>query len=654
MTQMNALLQTGSWVLVLALCYLFFFARRRGGFMRFVKYVMLPVTLGGAWVVYFIGYHAGAGEGTSVQSVLTHALQAMYSAGGILLLGNDIVAVPTVMRENATWFLWFNVISASALFVFAAIALDVFGRRLVTRTRIALDRATERHIFFGVNDASIALAGDLLARDARRQVICVVDQDEKEDAGLQHRMEEAGGLILRREPILERMAQERDQRFLRRHGRRPEPAYMKKLRLLKRVLQCPSHLYLLGTAEEWNMRMAEAVLKEIEGLPIPHHLSLYVRTQGWELHEVFREHLRKPHPNVHIRLIDEAVIAARQLAVAYHPVAWIAKDTARAIALQDFTIMMIGFGQTGNAVLRKLVECGQFVHSRFSAVVIDRALHDKRGRFENRFPGIVANYPITFIQTTAGSARYFREITQRAQELDYIVVSLGDDALNLTTAVDLQQTLVRLAGKRVNILVHVSHSDRYCVVSDPSQPVQLNVFGRTDDIFTERIVVRSAQEAAALAIHNYYNARKAEPERMAWDDLTTLEKATNVSAAEHLLVKLALGGLGPDDLRGIGSMEEFERLLGSDRMRNLAEGEHLRWNAALLAHGWTTWRMEDIPDSAGHKDDARKRHACLVEWDELPAVGRRYGEDFQNYDYDAVRNVFTLYREGLLPPPANP
>ena len=54
-------------------------------------------------------------------------------------------------------------------------------------------------------------------------------------------------------------------------------------------------------------------------------------------------------------------------------------------------------------------------------------MHTKKGRFENRFPGIIMNYSVNFIGCEVGSTDYFNLITQKMNQQDYIIISLGDD-----------------------------------------------------------------------------------------------------------------------------------------------------------------------------------------------------------------------------------
>jgi hypothetical protein len=161
-------------------------------------------------------------------------------------------------------------------------------------------------------------------------------------------------------------------------------------------------------------------------------------------------------------------------------------------------------------------------------------------------------------------------------------------------------------------------------------------------------VVRGRTEALAIKIHDYYNSRRPESLRRSWDNLTRIEQVTNISAADHIYIKLAICGLNDENVKQFETTGQFENFLGNERMDNLAKGEHLHWNAVLFANGWNKWNLNDIhPASTVHKDNKRKLHACLVGWEELPSIEDRFGKNYRQYDYDIIRNIFKLIKEEI-------
>ena len=61
------------------------------------------------------------------------------------------------------------------------------------------------------------------------------------------------------------------------------------------------------------------------------------------------------------------------------------------------------------------------------------------------------------------------------------------------------------------------------------------------------------------------------------------------------------------------------------------------------------WHLSDIPDFVSvNKDEKHKKHACLVDWEELKKVEERFGEPYRKYDRDSVRNIWELAKANLL------
>ncbi|MGV8134427.1 MAG: NAD-binding protein [Mangrovibacterium sp.] len=646
----------GIYLILLICCYLLFFRRRHNGFMKFVKYVLLPVTVAGGWIVYFIGYNYCEPE-----EFLTNGLLAIFSTARLFILGNDLVEIHHCVEGNSVFMLWFSVIGASAVFISVSILLSLFGKKLITRFKIWIDRSEESDIFFGINEASLSLAEDILNSNSSRLVIFIQNIDDQEQGGLYHQAEEAGALLVSRKSFLESLSLEQEESIIHSPAEgnsTPLSEYLRsenlrKLRLIKKVLGRTTHLFFLSGREEWNMNMARSVLNEVRTLSLTKDVFFHIRTTSGELEEIFYEGLPELSSHLKIRLVNPSDIAARQLVSAYHPVDWIGKATERAVATTDFHVLIVGFGDTGSKVLRKLTEYGQFVGSAFRATVVDKDPAAKTGRFETRFPGMLSNYAIEFIEADAGKADFFSLIRNSVNVLDYIVVTLGNDDLNIRTAVSIRHLLLASAAKPVRLLVQVRDNHSYKRLFELPVPAAIEIFGREKDMFTERIIVRGSLEATARKIHHYYQSKKKESRStLSWDEVSETERLSNISAAEHIHAKLALAGLTAREVGGFKTREDFAEHLGRERLENLAKGEHLRWNALYFTNGWTTWSLKDIPDdSVSNKDQTRKLHACLVDWVDLSRVKDRFNEDYHQYDYENVLSIFDLTKDGIYDEP---
>ena len=134
---------------------------------------------------------------------------------------------------------------------------------------------------------------------------------------------------------------------------------------------------------------------------------------------------------------------------------------------------------------------------------------------------------------------------------------------------------------------------------------------------------------------------------MSWAQLPEIRKLSNLSAALHLVTKLKLAGLSPEMIRARQDKAGFIEMLGEERLSNLAKGEHLHWNATLFAHGWDTWTVISGRDS-GNKDEKRRLHACLVDWEELQRIEKRFGEPYRAYDRIYVENIYDWLQDPAI------
>ncbi|NMC47741.1 MAG: hypothetical protein GYA52_13020 [Chloroflexi bacterium] len=135
-------------------------------------------------------------------------------------------------------------------------------------------------------------------------------------------------------------------------------------------------------------------------------------------------------------------------------------------------------------------------------------------------------------------------------------------------------------------------------------------------------------EILAKAIHNDYIAerkKKKQPIKVAekFEDLDESARYSNLRQAMNIGKKLQKIGymLVDKDAEGLAISK-----LDEDDVDAYAIMEHDDWMQGKLRDGWT---YDPV------RDDATKKHNCLVPWDELSG-------DYQDYDRDTARNVVKL------------
>lgn len=156
----------------------------------------------------------------------------------------------------------------------------------------------------------------------------------------------------------------------------------------------------------------------------------------------------------------------------------------------------------------------------------------------------------------------------------------------------------------------------------PGLPAPAISFGGPREVCTAEIVMRSALDAQARALHALYCRRTGASET--WESLSPFLKASNRAAADHLLTKLRLL-LPEQDIREITpqarreAAARWETLTDKEPCRR---NEHERW---LRLYTLYNWRQ-------GPEKDARARtHPCIVPYEALSQAEREKDDTAWQY-----------------------
>lgn len=138
-------------------------------------------------------------------------------------------------------------------------------------------------------------------------------------------------------------------------------------------------------------------------------------------------------------------------------------------------------------------------------------------------------------------------------------------------------------------------------------------FGSPREVFTEEIVIRSALDARARALHASYCRRTgcAQP----WEALSPFLKASNRAAADHLMTKARLLVPGTPAESGADALfgEACAKWRQAPDKEPFRRNENERWRRFSLLYNWK-WGPE--------KSEIRRTHPLLVPFDELSEADR--------------------------------
>ncbi len=611
----------------------FIVARYRDVYEK-IKIPLAIITFFSGLVLYIIGYlpdHVIQGNPPPVQGqpspdVSAIALRALFSTCRIFILENDFGEISEILRNDTIYSLLFHLVHALGLMITVLTLLSLFGLHIISRIQLLFYRSSETYVFCGLNEYAYHLIRSL-RENGRDRCIIVIE-------GLKQSSEE--------EEVLVKKIRENQCILIDRNA--GEVENLRRLKLPARFYQKPLHFFLLSEQENANIQTAIKLIQNIKkDKTSAENLTLYIHSSSMNTGQIMDKIRKENGVNVDFRVLNIPDLAARQLMDTCPVHETMELDTREARVHSDFTLFLAGFGPMGVEVLRKTLYSGQFYGGQFKAVVTDSAMNSREGVFNNRYSAIKSNYSIQFIQADPGSSAFYDLILQNIYEINYIVVCLEDDRLNMETALEIQRLLRRSGVKRsVTIAVQISESEELSHYQEIALMPDIRIFGRISDIFTESIIINESMDKMARTMNALFNRiYHVDPEDN-WFDLDEFTKESNRSAAMNIRTKLRLLGLDMAEAEDSDKQPvRLEEYLQGKRLENLAKQEHLRWNAFHFASGWVTWELSETTGAKKAKDSVNKRHACLVPWERLADVTRRFSQEpsFEELDFMQVRNI---------------
>ncbi len=326
------------------------------------------------------------------------------------------------------------------------------------------------------------------------------------------------------------------------------------------------------------------------------------------------------------RVIAAGQVAARALNLA-HPPFLIAREHEQA----RIHALLVGFGQTGQAIARDLiVNCRTSYLALPHLTIIDPIADAMEGVLRVRAPELDECAEHRFVAGEIGGRAVRPDPANLAGALNEggpltaVYVCLGDDPATLSAASMLQSLLRSLDLTAPRIFVRLRKAG--AIGAGAGRPgatglEALTPFGDLESVLAASDFLADAPDAAARAFHAAYCESLTPQERddpanaagRPWQLLDETYRQSNRDAVAHIPAKLASAGVDP--ARWVGAslprLGACDALTGDPRqLEALAALEHERWNAQRRMDGWRA-----APEDG--RDNARRRHPALRPWDEL-------------------------------------
>ena len=421
-------------------------------------------------------------------------------------------------------------------------------------------------------------------------------------------------------------------------------ADIKSLRKLK-IKGRKTSVYALDRADDKNLFFALKLKDALEKMQVPPENTRVSLPGAEDIVSSMLQLSETSYGYGYVNVFDRSMLSARALIRTAPPWEYI-HFGPDGRALEDFECVIAGFGSHGQAALRQLAMNGQFAGSHFRAAVFSPNYEKESGYLRTDCPELFKKYHIESFLCDARSPEFYQYIEGRIRTIKLIVIATGDADTNREISDNLMIFLKRRKAENICVVRCGDGGVRY--QERVGSPIL------TKSIYS--LAFLSAEDADRSAI--LLNASYDSSDRSDWEKWVACDSFSKMSSR-------ASADFSPAFIRASGSSRE-EMLSGNwkpsdELLRSLGETEHLRWNAFHFVMGYRPMSQDELESNAARwkesvaagdkpkfkisKNSEARTHACLVDWDELPALAARENAvTGRNVDYQQldINNVIAL------------
>ena len=354
----------------------------------------------------------------------------------------------------------------------------------------------------------------------------------------------------------------------------------------------------------------------------------------------------------YVRSFNKKDIIARSLVKEYSPCNYVEFEDCKAKDNESFNCLIIGFGELGQKILKRLFAYGQFVNCKFNCDIIDENYDNVCAEFESEFDfvlddSISKNYSfitdnvnIRHSSINARSKVFYEFITKIVKSIDYIVVSTSSNKTNN----EIVKNLLYLKNKFDNIDYDVFDclDDRIYVYQHGLERIELSIFNHIldDSIDMSGKLINYAYTLSnSEDISKIGNMDYAMPEIYGkWNRCNSYNKNSSINAAEFYQTIIKV--IGKEESCNYNEIIDYICNLSKKQKDYLGQLEHNRWSAFMLLEGYRY-------NNFGHKNDKKKLHACLIPYeklDDLDKIEEMATGKKPNYKENDIKNVIMAIR----------
>lgn len=587
---------------------------------------------------------------------------------------------------------------------------------------------THLYIFFGINDKSQQLARSINECDVEQAIVIFVENSSVNK-------DEKGGWDSIVEFITNRKKTFRDAKDLDAYVTITDTClyYLNNVKEgddLLEALNIPSvkilignieksggkvHIFFLSDDEEDNIRNVEVLANDrtISGLSTVKNVEtrFYCHARRNAINRTIEDVAVKK--GLDVRIVDSSYLSVELLKKDEnnHPVRFVNIDCNNPTTVSDsFDCLILGFDEVGQDALGFLYEFGAFVDSRsndnktfrspFHCIAVDKEIDTKAGVFCVEHTRLIRQRnadgtPLLRLKKCDfQSVEFYEKILQpNAEQLNYIVIAVGDDEKGITLAIKTFEFLRARRQNLENLVIMVrsyakekkSYLQKVINHYNQDSPV-IRLFGIPDQLYSYDMII--SEELVEKGRHFQEQYRLISRDSENWDDRRALLRGIKDKGETQLVtVPMEKRTISLDKLQSLHRKEgqdicnalhaktkeyllqkampnynwktffdnyfednhiprrtgNFDKINYSGLnpqenmvIRNLAKLEHLRWSASHEVLGYD--------ETNEHKCDERtRRHNCLCSWENLDNESKKQQCDYKLYDYIVVDTTLRMF-----------
>lgn len=679
--------------------------------------------------MYIKGKNIDVCSWDSLERLFRVAPMGVIHAFEMFLLESDISAIHGDFHGNLYFMTWFSTVHFLAALVSLMFVIKHFGYNIVARVQLLMASWSKTeclYIFWGMNDPSYYLAKDINEQALRQKlshssyrILFIKTEDNEDDTGNRTGLDRLFNFLSLKNKELDKLKElnclsttafyRLSKCEITEDNRKNGCSILKNLMGLRRVCKLLSkttsevHIFILSEDEDNNIEATSNICydNDIQAFAKKDKkVKIYCHARYDSINRVVED--AQSNKNIEVRIVDSAHNCINELRSKeeYHPINFVTIDTKDNIGTvkDTFTCMVIGFGETGQDAAKFLYEFSAFVSNKsskeedipgennsnikierspFKCHIVDSNMDKIKGRFLASVPALTADnirfnnrQQMEFHSFDVQSEEFYALLKANSDKLNYIVVSLKDDELTITTAVRIFNYIRKnrkdLTKFKIFVRCHntlyeqhmlniAQHYNQMLSKEHKTEDECIVIYGAVKTLYTYNQVINNIfEEEGKEYNHAYCKVSGKKGEKDVWesrhnffvkenslDGYSELRRKENqdVANAYHALTKIAIikevCKQRPNDTPNLqrvlnGNAEFipiFKRLsLRGEKIkgyvtaegnftdieqllfRNIARLEHLRWNASHEMLGYCHFIYKENIDKLVEKE--KERHGC--------------------------------------------